>query len=340
MPFSRAYRITCLRQLGGIGDLLMLTPVFRGLKEKYLGCQLTVATTWDYQSGSLPQLLRHNPHIDQVVRIEPMEFATGFLKRARWEFRNVPNDHIPDCVQNADLVIELSVICAMTETEQMQTPEGVRSHRTDIWCAAAGVNPSSRFPVLRLTAEELEWGRQWCDDNLGTGIRIGIPLKTLSGTIIGKDMRGWPYTELFINDLQRAGYKVVTLDSMHRINENTVALVGKPIRYVAAVIAHLDALVTPDTGLLHVAGAVGTPILGLFGSTDGDLRMREYAGSYTLSKRLISCGNCFYSYPCLKSNKTNEHAACMKRIGRDLVMHELECLLERYGKQLPQPRAC
>jgi len=325
-----------LRQLGGVGDLLMLTPVFLGLKEKYPGCKVTVATTWEYQSGALPQLLRNNPYVDHIVRVEPMEFATGMMKHARWEFRGVPNEHIPDCVQSADLVIELSVICAMTESREMASPEGVRSHRTDIWCKAAHVNPSSHRPILCLTKDEMAWGRQWCDENLGEGIRVGLPLKTMSGTVIGKDVRGWPHTEAFAYDLQRAGYQVVTLDATRRIHDSIPALLGKPIRQVAAVIAHLDALVTPDTGLLHVAGAVGTPILGLFGSTDGDLRMREYCGSYTISKRIIPCGNCFYAYPCLKSPKQAEHVACMKRITRELVMHELEVLLERFGHALPR----
>lgn len=316
--------------------MLMATPTFLGLKEKYPGCNLTVATSWDYSSGALPQLLRNNPHIDQVVRVEPMQFATGWLKRAKREFINVPNDRIPDCVIAADLVIELAVICAMTESEEMHSPEGVRTHRTDIWCKAAGVNPSSKKPILRLTEEELRIGRQWCDENLGEGVRIGLPLKTMSGTMIGKDVRGWPHTERFAHMLHRSGYKVLTIDPMRRLEECIPALIGHPIRFVASVIAHLDAVVTPDTGILHVAGAVGTPIVGLFGSTDGDLRMREYCGSFTVSKRLAPCGPCWYHNTCLREPKEENRVFCMKRIKPELVMYELECTLDRFGKPIPR----
>lgn len=329
----KPFRVTVLRQLGGIGDMLMCTPVFLGLKEKYPGCQVVVGTSWDYVAGCLPQLLRNNPFVDQVVRVEPHEFATAWMKQSKWEFRGVPNERIPDCVQSTDLVIELSVICAMTETREMQSPEGVVTHRTDIWCRAAGVEPSSRRPILCLTNDELAWGKAWCDEHLGEGARIGLPLKTMSGTVIGKDVRGWPHTEAFAFDLLRAGYKVVTLDPMRSLSTAIPALIGRPIRAVAAVIAHLDALVTPDTGLLHVAGAMGTPILGLFGSTNGDLRMREYAGHYTIAHRMAPCGPCWYSNSCLKNPKEEDRVYCMKRISRDLVMYELQVMLERFGKR-------
>jgi hypothetical protein len=337
MPFKKPFKCTVLRQLGGIGDLLMVSPVFRGLKEKYgKDIHLTVATSWDYQAGCLPQLLRHNPFVDQIVRVEPHEFATGWMKACKWEFKNVVNAHIPDCVLHTDLVIELSVICAMTETQEMNSPGNVQTHRTDIWCKAAGVEPSSKKPILCLTDQEMAIGKAWCDENLGEGIRIGMPLRTMAGTCIGHDVRGWPHTEAFAFDLKRAGYKVVTIDSMNRIHESIPALLGKPIRFVAAVIAHLDAVVTPDTGILHVAGAVGTPILGLFGSTNGDLRMREYCGSYSLGNRLVPCAPCWYRTPCLQEKDVSEHVVCMKRISRDLVMHELEVLLDRFGMQLPR----
>lgn len=311
----------------------MLTPSLRGLKEKYPGCHLTVATSWDYQAGCLPALLRNNPFVDQVVRVEPHEFATGWLKRSKWEFKGVVNDHIPDCVQHCDLVIELAVVCADTETREMHEG-GVRTHRTDIWCKAAGVNPSCKKPVLVLTPFELEEGRRWCEEHLGDGIRVGVPLKAMSPA------RTWPYAGEFCYDLVRAGYKPVSIDQTMRVSPGIPALLGKPIRFVASVIAHLDAVVTPDTGILHVAGALGVPVLGLFGSSDGDLRMREYAGRYSVAKRLIPCGGCWYKYQCLKDPNPAAHFACMKRISRKLVLHELECMLEEYqGVPLPSQSA-
>ncbi len=317
---SKPFRITVLRQLGGLGDALMVTPVFRGLREKYgENTHITCATTWHYCSGALPQLFKGNPFIDSVVRVEPTEYAPRMLRDHRHEYRDVQNDFIPVCVQEADLVIELNVICAVVETA---TQPNVTKHRTDIWCEHAGVTPSSKKPILNLTREELREGEEWCRANLGDGVRVGLPLKAMA------NIRGWPHSDEFAWDLKEAGYKVVTIDPIRRVHEAIPALIGRQIRFVASVIANLDIVVTPDTGILHVAGAVGTPILGLFGSTIPELRIREYAAHYTIPKRITPCGGCFYTYPCLRERDESLHGHCMTRLSRRLVLHEMERYLE------------
>jgi ADP-heptose:LPS heptosyltransferase len=43
---------------------------------------------------------------------------------------------------------------------------------------------------------------------------------------------------------------------------------GKPIREVAAILAQMDLVISNDTGIMHVAAAVGAPVLSLFGPTN------------------------------------------------------------------------
>lgn len=241
------------------------------------------------------------------------------LREHRHEFRNVQNDFTPVCVQEADLVIELNVICAVVET---LTQPNVTKHRTDIWCEHAGVTPSSKKPILNLTRDELREGAQWCDENLGEGTRVGLPLKAMA------NIRSWPHSDEFAWDLKDAGYKVVTIDPIRRVHDSIPALIGKQIRFVASVIANLDILVTPDTGILHIAGAVGTPFLGLFGSTIPELRCREYSCRFTIPKRIIPCGGCFYTYPCLRERDVSRHGECMSRLSKRLVKFEMESYLE------------
>ena len=47
-----------------------------------------------------------------------------------------------------------------------------------------------------------------------------------------------------------------------------VLLASSSLRQVAAWVAGADALVSPDTGVLHLASALRTPYVGLYGSTD------------------------------------------------------------------------
>lgn len=304
----------------------MATPVLRGLKEKYPGCYLTVATDSAYGACALPLLLKHNPFVDQVVRVNPFEYVCDETRAVRHEFRNTPNHTIPYCVTEADLVIDINVVCAQTETAQQPN---VTDHRTDIWCRAAGVEPSSKKPILVLTKQEMAEGRQWCDEHLGEGVRIGVVLSAADPA------RDWPYSSQFAWELHQARYKVATIDVRKRAHPDVPAMLGMHIRQVAAAVAYLDAVVSPDTGILHIAGTLGVPVLGLFGPTDGALRMREYAGSYTNPKALVECSPCWYLHGCVKENKKDQTKwfACMRRISKEFVLHELENLLRRFGKE-------
>jgi len=56
----------------------------------------------------------------------------------------------------------------------------------------------------------------------------------------------------------------------------------RDVRVLAGVIARCDLLVSGDTPLLHLAAAVGTPAVGLFGPTDGRVR-----GPYGSDHRIV-----------------------------------------------------
>lgn len=320
----KPYRYTVLRQLGGLGDALMLTPVFRALKERDPHCHVTVGTSTLYMSGLLPMIFRGNPFIDAIQRVEPGEFVTYVTRLVRWEFREAPNEVIPNCVVDTDCVIDLNVICSMEET---RTQPNVTEHRTDIWLrhCAGGITVSDKRPVLVLDREELDAGRRWCEEHLGDGPRVGVVLQAHD------PVRTWPHAGDMAIRLAIKGYRVVTLDMHRRVHDQIPAVLGRPIRETAAVIAHLDAVISPDSGLLHVAGALGVPVLGLFGSTDGALRMREYAGHWTDGRQVAPCAPCWYTKPCLKKRDTEDHVVCMKRLNLPLVLQELDVMLERFG---------
>src|SRR6266498_3254907 len=104
---KRPYRYTVLRFLGGAGDLLMVTPCLRALKERDPNCHVTLGVSYAYMSGVLPALARGNPFIDVIARVEPFEFVTGITRLVRGrEFRETPNEVIPNCVIDTDCVID------------------------------------------------------------------------------------------------------------------------------------------------------------------------------------------------------------------------------------------
>ncbi len=98
-------------------------------------------------------------------------------------------------------------------------------------------------------------------------------------------------------------------------------LVGKTdILQLAAVIKRCKAFVTPDSAPMHIAAAVGTPFVALFGPTDS-LRHLPPADKFSVLKRDLPCAPC-YSASC--KIKTHD---CMNQITPEQVVFEVEKLI-------------
>ncbi|HYE91801.1 MAG TPA: lipopolysaccharide heptosyltransferase II [Terriglobales bacterium] len=95
------------------------------------------------------------------------------------------------------------------------------------------------------------------------------------------------------------------------------SLVGKDEpALLPALLSELDALVAGDTGVAHLAAALGTPVVTLFGPTDPALTAPR--GTVTTLTHPVPCAPCFYrrcpiEHPCL-ANITAEQVveACRK----------------------------
>ncbi|MFP3867055.1 MAG: lipopolysaccharide heptosyltransferase II [Desulfobacteraceae bacterium] len=86
-----------------------------------------------------------------------------------------------------------------------------------------------------------------------------------------------------------------------------VNLVGKTdLRTAMALIKHLALLITNDSGLMHVAAALGVPLVALFGSTDPK-STGPFTPLATVLRHPIHCS------PCLKRECPVDHS-CMELI--------------------------
>jgi heptosyltransferase-2 len=83
----------------------------------------------------------------------------------------------------------------------------------------------------------------------------------------------------------------------------TVSLVGRDRpALLPAVLVEIDALVSGDTGVAHLAAALGTPVVTLFGPTDP--RLSAPRGRVAVVTHPVACSPCFYracpiEHPCL-----------------------------------------
>jgi heptosyltransferase-2 len=72
-----------------------------------------------------------------------------------------------------------------------------------------------------------------------------------------------------------------------------ISLVGETsMRDLAALLASCSVFIGNDSGAMHVAAAVGLPVIGIFGSTD-PLGTSPVTERFTLIREAVSCSPCF-----------------------------------------------
>jgi ADP-heptose:LPS heptosyltransferase len=278
-----------IRSLGGIGDVLMTTPLCRGLKRKWPGCTVTYSTDMEYMDGALPDILKYNPYIDEII---PYQILKG---------------------KRFDAVTDVTSVAV--NYEKAGNPA---INRIDLFSHATGIPLfGEKLPTYIVTEEEKDWAKQfltkYIQENINSKTKwIGVQARSNS------EKRNWPIQnvkELITRLTALPNVKVIVFD--YRKEEqwnlrNVIPIQNFKIRQVAALIEAVDLMICPDSGLLHIAGALEKRIVGLFGSTDPKARINYYNNAIVIENNSLQCLHCWYS-PC------DYKTACMKSITIDEV---------------------
>lgn len=127
------------------------------------------------------------------------------------------------------------------------------------------------------------------------------------GTSVNMRWKQWP-VERFRNLMEslvatRPDVRIVMFGSAHEahisldltrgLEKNVVVAAGHTtVKQVAAMIARCDALLCNDSGLMHVAVAVGTPVVAIYGPTDLR-RTRPLGRQHLIVRHEMECSPCY-----------------------------------------------
>jgi heptosyltransferase-2 len=110
------------------------------------------------------------------------------------------------------------------------------------------------------------------------------------------------------------------------LKEGGIDLTGKTnLLQLAALLECCQLLVTNDTGTMHLATAVGTPVIALFGSTD-PLITGPWGDGHVVIREDVPCG------PCLKRVCPTDHR-CMELITVDEVEEAVDSKLRELNNK-------
>jgi ADP-heptose:LPS heptosyltransferase len=293
--------ILVTRAMGGVGDLLMMTPGLHSLMKKHPNHEIHLAIPRHYKP-----LFAGNADI-ALLDIEKECIDIGSY--ANWyNFTDVPEALV----------------------ESMTVPN-VKKNRIEIFARAFGIRGRrlwnmDRRPRYFITGEERTFQRKfWEDRHLGGKTVIGVQLKS------AEPYRDYPHMRELIMKLA-AECHVILLHS-----EKTPLAAGgsiidpgaRPLRETVALAAACDAIIAPDSAFVHFAGALNIPCVALSGPIDGRIRTMDYPSCVYLDARVIlQCVPCWRNevIPCKLTNERS--SACMENIAVDDVIVALKQMLK------------
>ncbi len=238
-PLQEAKELLFIRE-EGLGDILLMTPIIKKIKEMKPDCNIDWLVLDHYTC-----LLEGNPYLRNVYTPDSLPILEV---PAKYDFLGKLNK----CEFDADSSVE---------------------HRTDIF--------ASRVPGLGkiedkhldyfVSKEETKWAKEQ-KKNWGEGKVI---VMVFSAGCNNRMLSSERLKGLAFNLAER--YKVVLIDGTANGKDwnhsNIINLTAQlSIRESAAVISVCDCLLTPDTGMLHIAASLNISVVAYFGAMNPELR--------------------------------------------------------------------
>lgn len=277
----------CIVLLSGIGDVVHGLPVAIALKRDRPARKVV----WVAQPAPA-QVLENHPAVDEIVVFRP-QWGLGVALRLWRDLRSKPcqvtlnmqryaKTLLPTYLSGASVRIGLAPSrtrdgVSLINTEH--TPEGPWRHTQDLFLEFL-----DHLGIER--PRPLEWGITLSQDeeraaeeffrNVRPGPVVGLALATANPH---KDWVADRYVEL-ADGLEELGYRVVLLGGPGEVEQEVARMVtergrgttvwglSSSVRTLIWSIRGCDLVISPDTASLHIAHALGVPVIGLFGHTN------------------------------------------------------------------------
>ncbi|MGH7578767.1 MAG: lipopolysaccharide heptosyltransferase II, partial [Gemmatimonadales bacterium] len=322
-------------RFSAIGDILLITPLLRAIRSRYPGARIAVLTKERY----VP-LLSHNPHLSEVQGIAPGEGIRAIAERVR----GVRYTHLLDLHGNL-----------RSQALRRLAPGPWRSYakrwaeRTLLITVKRDIY-GGELPVAERyfeAAEDLDVVPDGGPPDFYIGEEADETVtRRLAGLGLGKDRpivamapgaahatKRWPVAHWV--DLARritpTGADVVLLGGPDdtALAGRIAALAGVGVVNLAgplglqetgAVIRRAEVLISGDTGVMHMATGVGTPVVALFGPTVRQFGFFPYRSAAGVVELDLGCR------PCSAHGTARcplGHHRCMKQMVPDLVFATL-----------------
>ncbi len=288
-------RVLVIRQHDQLGDFLLSTPVLRALRQFFPQAHIAVLAR-----SYTAEVVYNNEYVNELIIFSEKGYLwtpaklwrlVGGLRRG-WDLTIVLNTVSHSLT--SDLLAHFSGARYILGSEHRIFPGCRRNffynlvaryfnqpkHQTernlDI-VRHLGIDTDDRSEVMTLTAQDKLLARNFLrqhgvdDNDVVVAIHPGA----------GKLQNRWPvekFAELATAMHRQFSVRLIVtwgpkekelgLDLRRRLPFEPIVVHGLSLRQLAALLSHTDVFVCNDTGVMHLAAAVSTPLVAIFGPTD------------------------------------------------------------------------
>ena len=318
-----------------IGDTLLSTPAIRAIRERYPDTKIIA-----HFNIKNMELFENNPHIDGII-----PYYGGYkrffktvreFRRNRFDVALILHGNEPQAtpmayLSGANFVVKLPntskygfLLSNTTSHLQLPTSEFVHGIEQRLKVAALiGCSNKDKRMVLPVDRDDEDAVSGFLksegikDDDMLIGFQVGA--STVSRmwfaerfVELGKRLiTAYPTTKIVITG--SSGEKKYCEQIDREIGGRVIVSAGKlPLRQISALVKRFKVLVTGDTGIMHVAIAVGTSVVALYAVADYRITGPYYdMEKHRVIQKWKTCD------PCV--SKKCEYQKCMENISVDEV---------------------
>jgi lipopolysaccharide heptosyltransferase II len=294
-------------RFSSIGDVLLITPLLRAIRHRHPAARITVLTKQAYAP-----LLSHNPHVERVIGVEPGRRLTRVaadLRAGQYTHRLDLHDSLRSRMLRALVpgrwgtypkhrVARALLIYAKRNRYRDRRPVAER-----YFSAARGLDvaPDGKPPefVLGIEAE-----RQAGDWLASANVGLGQPVIAVAPGAAHATKR-WPleHWQALIRRLVAQGFDIAIVGGAddapigaalsNNAEGRVVSAAGAfGLQGTGALLRRAAAVVSGDTGVMHMATGVGTPVVALFGPTVEAFGFFPYTNRASVLELPLSCRPC------------------------------------------------
>lgn len=328
-----SFKKICVRMPNWVGDAVMALPALKAIRSRFPSSELFIVT--NMQCSEIYRYVDFQ--IDQILIIEKHRIFhnSRMLRRFSFDLIILFTNSFSSALESKLAFIKNRIGYSkdfrsflLTERYKPQVHPEKKHHRyyyQNLIKMIFGIEDSPDIPSLRkinnppIILQKSGWIKGRPTLGINPGAAYGSAKRWLPE-------RFAEVAEYYINKKYQVilfsgkGDEADTVNSIAKNNEHIINLAGKTtLSELIEAIGFCNLFLTNDSGPMHLASALGIPIVAVFGPTD-QLSTSPSARNYSIVATNEPCS------PCMQRKCPLKHHNCMKNISSQMVIDALENL--------------